>query len=129
MPKKAKLKVDVRHGEIEFAANVENLEANLAYTKFKAQRIDGSLTSINASYSPVHVVDWNLGELNLNYVKNAELNNVKHLVLNAISSNVDVNKLSGSAVIDGNIGNLTIAAIDGSFTNLNVLLQYYDHFS
>lgn len=123
MPKKAKLKVNVRYGEIEFAANVDNLEANVSHAKFKAQRIDGSLTSINASYSPVFVSHWNLGELNLNYVRHADLEHVNHLVLNAVSSNVDVAKLSGSAVIDGNIGDLSIAEIDDSFSNLNVILQ------
>ncbi|XCF05397.1 hypothetical protein ABI125_11750 [Tamlana crocina] len=123
MPKKAKLKVNVRYGEIEFAANVDNLKANVSHAKFKAQRIDGSLTSINASYSPVFVSHWNLGELNLNYVKRADLEHVNHLVLNAVSSNADVGKLSGSAVIDGNIGDLSIAAIDDTFYNLNVILQ------
>ncbi len=123
MPKKAKLKVNVRYGEIEFAANVDNLEANVSHAKFKAHSIDGSLTSVNASYSPVSVSHWNLGELNLNYVNRADLEYVNHLVLNAVSSNVGVGKLSGSAVIDGNIGDLSITAIDDSFSNLNVILQ------
>lgn len=123
MPKKAKLKVNVKHGEIEFAANVDNLEANLAYTKFTAQSINGSLTSINASYSPIVVTNWNLGELNLNYVKNADLENVAHLVLNVNSSEVDIENLTGSAMIDCNIGDVDIYNIEDTFNNLNVILQ------
>ena len=123
MPKSAKLEVDVRHGEIEFATNIDNLKADLAYTKFKAHSINGSLTSINASYSPISVTHWNLGELNLNYVKQAKLENVKHLVLNATSSNIDIEKLFNSAIIEGNIGDLKIMHIDDKFTNLNVILQ------
>ncbi len=126
MPKKAKLKVDVRHGEIEFASAILNLKADLAYTKFKANSIDGSQTSINASYSPVQVSNWNLGKLNLNYVEQAELNNVKHIVLNSISSNIDVTNLLESAIIDANIGDLRIDNIGDDFTSMNIILQNGD---
>lgn len=128
MPKGAKLKVNVKHGEIQFAANVDNLEADLQYTKFTAESINGSLTSINASYSPIYVTNWNLGELNLNYVKDVELENVKHLVLNSVSSNVDIENLFGSAIIDGNIGDVKIFNIDDNFISLNMILQNNDVF-
>jgi hypothetical protein len=128
MPKGAKLKVNVKHGEIQFAANIDNLEADLQYTKFTAESINGSLTSINASYSPIYVTNWNLGELNLNYVKDVELENVEHLVLNAVSSNIDVEHLFGSAIIDGNIGDIKIYNIDDGFIGLNMILQNSDAF-
>ena len=126
MPKGAKLKVNVRHGEIEFAANIDNLKADLSHTKFTAHSINGSSTSINASYSPVYVTHWNLGELNLKYVKHAELNNVKQLVLTSNSSNVEIQNLLGNAIIDGSIGDLKILKIDDAFNNLNVILQNSD---
>ena len=123
MPKSAKLKIDVRHGEVEFASNIDNLQADLAYTKLIANSIDGSLTSINASYSPVYITNWVLGELNLNYVEKVELTNVNHLILNASSSNIKIENLIKSAIIDGNIGDLTISNIDNDFSSLNVILQ------
>ncbi|OEK08095.1 hypothetical protein A8C32_01150 [Flavivirga aquatica] len=123
MPKRTKLKVNVRHGEIEFASNINNLKANLSHTKLTAYSINGSGTSINASYSPIYIANWNLGELNLHYVKNAELGRVKHLVLNATSSNVSIDDLLGNTIIDGNIGDLKISNIDDTFTSLNVILQ------
>ncbi|TXG38949.1 CDK-activating kinase assembly factor MAT1 [Seonamhaeicola maritimus] len=126
MPKKAKLKVNVKHGEIEFAANIDNLKADLAYTKLTANSINGGLTSINASYSPVYVSNWNLGELNLNYAKQVELNNVKQVVLNSNSSNVTIDNLIGNAIIDANIGDIKILKIDDAFTNLNVIIQNCD---
>ncbi|MBD0823047.1 hypothetical protein [Aestuariibaculum marinum] len=126
LPKKAKLKVNVRHGEIEFASAVDNLKANLEYTKFKANSINGSQTSINASYSPVVVTHWNVGNLNLNYVKKASINNAKQLVINSNSSNVVIDNLEGSAIINGSIGDLKIVKIDDSFSNLNVMLQNSD---
>lgn len=81
------------------------------------------MTSINASYSPIHITNWNLGELNLNYVKDAELVNVKNLILNARSSNIDIENLLSTAIIDGNIGDINILNIDDKFSNLNVILQ------
>jgi len=126
IPKEAKLKVNVSHGELEFASNIDNLKADLAYTKFTANSINGSSTSINASYSPVYITNWNLGELNLKYVKKAELNSVKNMVLNSNSSNVTIDNLLGNAIIDGNIGDLKILKIDDAFTNLNILIQNSD---
>ena len=123
MPKKAKLKVNVRHGEIEFAANVDDLKAELSHTKFTAHSINGSSTSINASYSPVYVTYWNLGELNLRYTENVELAHVKQMVLNSISSNTTIKHLLGSAIIDGNIGDLKILDIDDAFSSLNIIIQ------
>lgn len=123
MPKKAKLKVNVRHGEIEFAANVNDLKAELSHTKFTAHSINGSRTSINASYSPVYVTYWNLGELNLRYTENVELAHVKQMVLNSNSSNTTIKRLLGSAIIDGNIGDLKILDIDDAFSSLNIIIQ------
>ena len=45
------------------------------------------------------------------------------MVLNATSSNIDIEKLFNSAIIEGNIGDLKIMHIDDKFTNLNVILQ------
>ncbi|SFD03699.1 hypothetical protein [Algibacter pectinivorans] len=123
IPKDAKLRVNVKYGEIEFANNIDNLKADLAYTKFKALSINGSSTSINASYSPIQITHWNLGELNLNYVKSADIEHVAHLVLNLTSSEVDIESLTGSAIIDSNIGDVDIYNIEDSFNNLNIILQ------
>lgn len=123
LPKKAKLKVNVRHGEVEFASNVNDLKADLSHTKFTAYSINGSSTSINASYSPVFVTHWNLGELNLNYVKHAKIENAKELVLNTISSNVDILNIMENAIINSDIGDLRILNIDEGFNNLNIILQ------
>lgn len=123
MPKKAKIKADVRHGELEFAAVLDDVQADLSHTIFKAEGINGSRTSISAAYAPVFVNNWNLGELNLNHVKQAELKTVKHVVLNCNSSNVKIKNIMNSAIIDSNIGDVKILNIDDTFTNLNFILQ------
>ncbi|MBU3821371.1 hypothetical protein KO566_04805 [Flavobacteriaceae bacterium XHP0103] len=123
MPKGAKLKLNVKHGELELASAIDNLKADLAYTKLIANSINGSKTSVNASYSPIQVSNWNMGELTLNFVKDAELKNVKRLVLTSSSSNLIIDNLIDNAIIDGNIGDLKILKIDDAFSNLNVILQ------
>lgn len=126
MPKNAKLKVNVKHGELKFASNISNLKADLVHTKFTANSINGSSTSINASYAPVLVTDWNLGELNLNYVEDAKISNVKHLVLTSNSSSVIIDKVITNAIIDGSFGELKILNVDDNFTGMNVILHNSD---
>ena len=55
-----------------------------------------------------------------------ELNHVKQLVLTSSSSNVEIQNLLGSAIIDDTIGNLNILNIDDTFSNLNIILQNSD---
>jgi hypothetical protein len=126
MPKDTKLKVNVRHGELKFASVIHNLKADLSHSTLLATRIDGSLTSINASYSPVIVSNWDLGELKLNYVKSAELKIVNQLTLKSNSSNIVVEELIGNAIINGSFGNLEINKIANSFNNLNLVLENSD---
>jgi len=126
MPKDTKLKVNVRHGELKFASVINNLKADLSHSSLLAERIDGSSTSINASYSPILVNYWDEGELTLKYVDEALLKNVKKLVLFSNSSNINIDYLSGNSIIDGSFGDLTIHNILDSFSNLNVVLENSD---
>ncbi|WP_242085333.1 hypothetical protein [Aestuariivivens sediminis] len=123
MPKGAQLKLNVKHGELKLATSINNLKADLSYTNFIAQSINGSRTSINATYSPVRVSHWDIGELNLNYVAHANLENVGQMVLNANSSNIKIDNLKGNAIINGSIGDLQILNIEDTFTNLNAILH------
>jgi hypothetical protein len=126
MPKDAELKVNVRHGKLKLASVIKNLKADLAYTTLLATGIDGRDTSINVAYSDVNVTDWNAGELNLKYVENAILRQVKQLSLNAVSSNIDIDNLTGNAIIDGSFGDLAIHNVSESFNNLNIILENSD---
>ena len=126
MPKGAKLKVNVRHGELNFASNVSNLKAELSHSKLVANSIGGSSTSINASYTSVNVRDWLDGDLKLNFVEEANLTNVKRLVLTSNSSNINIDSLIDRALIDGSFGDLNIKNIDDSFNSLNIILENSD---
>lgn len=125
MPKDTKLKVNVRHGELKFTS-VYNLKADLSHSTLLAENINGSNTSINASYTPILVTNWNAGELKLNYVDNAILKNVNHLMLTSNSSNITIGELSGNAIINGSFGDLEIDSITNTFNNLNLILENSD---
>ncbi|WP_456439146.1 hypothetical protein [Psychroserpens sp.] len=126
MPKKAKLKMNVRHGELKMSSVINNLKADISHGVFVANHIDGSETSINVSYSPIDITTWSLGELNIKYVEDAHIQNVGSLMLSSISSDIVLSNLLDNAIIDGSFGDLTIANIADSFSNLNIVLENSD---
>ena len=128
IPKKAKLKTNIRHGELKISSVIHNLQGDISHAFLVADNIDGGETSINVSYSPVVINSWNLGTLNLNYVDKAQIKNVKNLVLNAKSSNINIETLTETGIIDGSFGDLTISNLEETFKNLNLVLENSDAF-
>ncbi|NQY30922.1 MAG: hypothetical protein HRT69_15820 [Flavobacteriaceae bacterium] len=123
IPKKAKVKLNVRHGELKLVSNINNLNADLSHTRLVANSINGRHTSINASYSPIFIKKWGYGKLNLNYVEEATLENVERLILTSNFSNIKINKLIDNANIDTSFGDLHILKIEDTFTNLKLIVQ------
>ena len=121
--KRQKVKVNVRHGELNLASNVDNLNATIAYTNLTANSINGNNTSINASYSPINISNWNYGKLNLNYVDSASLNNVESILLSTNSSNVQINNLANNAIINSHFGDVKILNVNDLFSNVNMRLE------
>lgn len=126
IPKKAKLKMNVRHGELKFSSVIYNLKADISHATLLAENIDGSDTSINVSYSPVSINNWNTGELLLNFVEKAEIKNAKSLMLTSNSSNIKLGALSGNSIINGSFGDLNVVKIDPNFKNLSIVLENSD---
>lgn len=126
MPKDAKLKMNVRHGELKFSSVINNLKGDVSYATLVADHIGGSKTSINVSYSPVLINSWDLGELKLNFVDKAQIKSVNRLVLSSNSSNIGIDTITGNAVIDGSFGDLSIGKIADTFSNLNIILENSD---
>ena len=126
IPKKAKLKTNIRHGELKLSSVIYNMQGDISHSFLVADNIDGSDTSINVSYSPVVINTWNLGTLNLNFVDKAQITNAKKLVLNSKSSNINIERLTDTGVIDGSFGDLTISNLTQTFKNLNLVLENSD---
>lgn len=126
MPKKAKIKMNVRHGEVTLAENYENINAILSHTRFMAVVIDGENSVIEASYSPLKVENWNYGELKVNYVKEVDLKNVKSMKLTSRSSDVVIGTISEDAILNNSFGNLNINNIQEGFKHLEIILDNSD---
>jgi hypothetical protein len=126
IPKKAKLQMNVRHGELKIVSALHNARGDVSHAFLVAEYIDGGDTSINVSYSPVVINTWNLGTLNLNFVDKGQIKKAKNLVLNSKSSNITIEQLMATAIIDGSFGDLTISNLAESFKNLNLVLENSD---
>ncbi|MEM7379921.1 MAG: DUF4097 family beta strand repeat-containing protein [Bacteroidota bacterium] len=123
MPKSARLKMNVRHGEVKLAENTRNIDATLSYTRLLATSIGGDKTSIVASHSPVSVRRWDYGRLRTDFSDDVELDQVRDLVLYSNSSDVRIQELLSSALIKNNLGVLQINSIADSFTDMDISIQ------
>jgi len=126
IPKKAKLKTNIRHGNLKLLSLINNLNAELSHTILEANHIEGSKTSISVSYAPVQIEKWSKGELNLNYVNQAQIKKTERLILNSKSSNISMGDISKNAIINGSFGDLNIDHISDTFNTLNIVLKNSD---
>lgn len=125
LPKNSKTEVNVRHGDLKMA-DANNIKANLNYTPFTANSIDGGQTLINASYAPVIVNVWKQGGLNVKYVDNCKIDNVQNINLQANSSDVRIGNVSNQAFLSGSFGNLKIDKVSDGFETLDIRLENTD---
>ncbi|MFD0861442.1 hypothetical protein ACFQ1M_04435 [Sungkyunkwania multivorans] len=126
MPKGARLKMNVRHGEVKLAANLKNINATLSHTRLLADVIDGKQTIIEASYSPLQITNWNYGQLKVNYVKAVDLKNVNSLKLSSNSSDVFIGNILNNSIINGSFGKLKIANVADTFKSVDIVLDNTD---
>lgn len=126
MPKKAKLKLNVRHGEVTLASTSENVHAKLSHAALYANVISGANTTIESSYAPVHVTKWNDGALKVNFVDTVDLQLVNTINLMSNSSNVSVGTLGEKGIISGTFGNLLIHNVSDNFETLDIILENTD---
>jgi len=126
IPKKAQLKTNIRHGELKIVSAINNIEAKLSYSFLIADRINGTNTSINASYSPLVIDHWQGGNLDLKFVNRAQIKVANDIIVNSKSSNIYIGELKNSAIIDGSFDEFTIAKLSDAFSNLNLVIEHSD---
>lgn len=125
LPKNAKTNVNIRHGNLKMA-DANNVRANLDYTPFKANSIDGGQTSINASYASVQVSTWKQGALNVKFVDKCSIDNVQNINLQANSSDVRIGNIANQAFLSGSFGDLRIDKVSDGFETLDISLENTD---
>jgi hypothetical protein len=124
MPKGARLKLNVRHGEVKLADNAMNTKATLSYARLLATNIDGENTNIQARYTPVAVKRWNGGRLQADYSEGVQLDEVVELNLDANSSMISIDRLLRAATINNRMGALKIGSVAEDFREMAVLVEY-----
>ncbi len=125
LPKNAKTNVNIRHGNLKMA-DANNLKANLDYTPFKANSIDGGQTLISASYAPVTINTWKQGALNLKFVDECSIETVQNINLQANSSDVWIGNITNQAFLSGSFGDLKIEKVSDGFETLDIRLENTD---
>ncbi|MBC6998847.1 hypothetical protein [Cytophaga sp. FL35] len=120
MPKSAKLKMNVRHGEVKLAERTHNLDASFSHAKLMANAIDGTETVLVVSYSPIHVENWLDGTLHANYTKGVDLKDVVNLELHGKSSEIIIDRLVKRALIKNDFGPLVVNSMAHDFEEFQV---------
>ncbi len=120
MPKGARLKLNVRHGEVKLAENSLNVRATLNYASLSAATIDGEQTFVEARYSPIAVKTWNRGRLSADFSEDVKLNEVGRLDLSATSSQVTIDRLLRQASIRNNLGGVRIGYVSDDFKDMTI---------
>ncbi|WP_143542386.1 hypothetical protein [Robiginitalea sediminis] len=123
MPKDARLKLNVRHGEVKLAGNTHNMQATLSYSRLLASTIDGDQTDVSVRYSPVAVKSWNNGKLQADFSDEVLLDQVGRLRLSANASEVTIERLLREVSIHNNLGVLNIGTIASDFSRMEVQVQ------
>lgn len=123
MPKGMKIKMNVRHGEVELSGNIRNLDAILSHSSLWASIIDGDKTNINASYSPISVKTWYLGQLQTKYSDKIAIEEAYDLKLSATSSDVTIDHIINNAFIQNDFGPLEIKKVSKNFKALDISLK------
>lgn len=123
MPKDARLKLNVRHGEVKLAGNTHNMQATLSYSRLLATTIDGDQTDVSVRYSPVAVKSWNNGKLQADFSEEVLLDQVGRLRLSANASEVTIERLLREVSIQNNLGVLSIGTIAADFSRMDVQVQ------
>ena len=125
MPKRAELDLNVRYGKVKMA-DAYNAKAVISHGSLAATTIDGGNTSIDVSYSPVTITNWNKGTLVTNHVKDCDINIATDIKVTSNSSNVHINRLDGSGMISGSFGKLSIPQVSDNFGTLTLFLENSD---
>ena len=125
LPKNARTDINVRYGDLKMA-DANNMKANLNYTAFTANTVDGKETVINAAYAPVVVNTWKQGMLNVKYVDKCNIQNVQNLNLQANSSDVRIGNITQQAFLSGSFGDLIVDGVSNGFETLDISLENTD---
>ena len=123
LPKKANIRLKVRHGEVRLADG-PSINATLSHAKLYGKTVQGKESVIKASYTPVSIDLWKQGQLSVDYVNKVSLKQVGAINIRSNSSTVKIGELLNTATVNDAFG---VLSIDKISSNLNRLQLYLDN--
>ncbi len=126
VPKNAQLLLNSRYGKVNLTHAVNNLKAQISYADFTAEDLKGKETELRVAYSPINIRNWEYGKLWVDYVKDAVIQNVKSIQLQAKGSNFLIENLEETGLIQGSFGSFKIDKIAKNFKQLHIELASSD---
>lgn len=126
VPKKTQSFFNIRYGSVRLIDEVKNLQAKLKYTSLNAESIGGKKTNIEVSFAPVQIQLWKTGNLELQYVKSAQIKKVEDILLYVNTSKVVMYSLTGTGIFKSNFSQLGIDNISTNFSQLSFLITNSD---
>ncbi|MFT5167683.1 MAG: hypothetical protein ACI8P3_002921 [Saprospiraceae bacterium] len=124
LPKKAKLHLNIRYGEVTLAENLRNINADLNYASLSANTINGEDTDISAAYALVIVDHWQNGHLDLKYCNDITIKKATKINLNAQGTDIVIGTLLNTGLIHSAYGDLVIQKLGTNLKELNLVLDY-----
>lgn len=121
VPENCVTKLNAHFGTLILETKLNNISANLKYTTFIAEEIDGKNTTISVAAAPVKINKWNSGKLNLKYVKKAVINTAEDIILKTVSSKVHIANLISNGEFTGSFSQLKIDGVDNNVNSLSFL--------
>ena len=122
LPKKASIRLKVRHGEVRLADG-PSINAALTHSKLYGKTVQGKESVIKASYTPVSIDLWKQGQLRVDYVDKVSLKKVGAINIRSNSSTVQIGELLNSATINDAFGALTIDRVSSDLNRLQLYLD------
>ncbi len=119
IPKTTLSYLNTRYGSITLNNTITNLQAKLKYTPFKASHINGRFTNIKVMSAPVQIDSWDMGKLQLQYVKSGEIKEARQIDLNINSSRFLIHSLSGRGMFTTSFSQLGLDSVSSNFSELS----------
>lgn len=126
MPKEAVLRMDIRYGDVDLQDDVSHLNASVSHANFKAQGILGENNKLNIAYSPLKIEHWEHGSIQMNYVKESQINKAKSIKIASNGSDVNIGTIEETGIISGSFGELNIKNVSDDFAQLDISLENSD---
>ena len=118
------LNISQQYGNVEIGSHAGPVNAKVQYGNFNAQKLSNGSNNLNVQYGKMTVQDFNKGNLKQQYGGGITLGTAKDINVSAQYSNVNIEKLTGEAILSVQYNKLRIGEVAESSKVLTINAQY-----